>query len=353
MPASYAAHRAQLQSLLQAWGMKEAFAVRTAEVMAWSDLHGIDSHGISMIPAYYERHLSGRVNMRAEPSMSRQTPVSALVDGGGGLGHQPSRQAMEAAIERAQAIGVGVVVVHNSAHFGACGFYAAMAAEAGLIGMVSTSASIVQVAPTGGAKARLGTDPWAFAAPGAPGEPFLLDMATTTVAAGRVRNKANEGLPAPPGWLLTADGLPSTNPLEVQQGGFLTSLGGSAEGSSYKGYGLAAMVNILSSCLSGATLVTDPAHCKKPQGMDIGHFFLALRPTLFREPGAFEADVATFTSALRTTPPVDAAVPVLVAGDKERRIAAQRMQAGIPVGPGLLRDVRRIADASRVAWLLD
>ena len=108
MPASYAAHRAQLQSLLQAWGMKEAFAVRTAEVMAWSDLHGIDSHGISMVPAYYERHLSGRVNMRAEPSMSRQTPVSALVDGGGGLGHEPSRQAMEAAIERAQAIATQV-----------------------------------------------------------------------------------------------------------------------------------------------------------------------------------------------------------------------------------------------------
>ena len=197
-----------------------------------------------------------------------------------------------------------------------------------MIGMVATSASLVQVAPAGGAQARLGTDPWAFAAPGRPGEPFLLDMATTTVAAGRVRNKANEGLPAPPGWLLTRDGLPSTDPLEAaQHGGFLTSLGGTPEGSSHKGYGLAMMVNILGSCLSGATLVTDPQHTRGPAGMDIGHFFLALSPALFRGPGAFEADVATFTSALRTTPPVDAAVPVLVAGDKERRIAAQRMQA--------------------------
>lgn len=352
MPAPYAAHRAQIESLLLAWGMPGPFASRTAEVMAWSDLHGIDSHGISMIPPYHERHLNGRVDMRAEPRITLETPVSALMDGGGGLGHEPSRQAMEAAIARAQAIGVGIVTVHNSSHFGACGFYAAMAAEAGLIGMVATSASIVQVAPTGGAEARLGTDPWAFAAPGAPGEPFLLDMATTTVAAGRIRNKANEGLPTPPGWLLTKDGLPSTDPLEVRHGGYLTSLGGSLEGSSYKGYGLAAMVNILSSCLSGATLVTDPEHGLKPQGMDIGHFFLALRPTLFQAPGAFEAQVATFTASLRATKPIDPAAPVMVAGDRERRIAAERMRDGIPVGPGLLAEIRRIGDTSGVPWLL-
>ena len=352
MPASYAAHRAQLASILAAWGMPAAFAERTAEVMSWADLHGIDSHGISMLPIYHERHLSGRVNMRAQPRTLRETPVSALLDGDGGLGHEPSRQAMEAAIAKAQAIGMAAVCVRNSSHFGACGFYAKMAADAGLIGMVATSASIVQVAPTGGAEAQLGTDPWAFAAPGREGEPFVLDMATTTVAAGRIRNKANEGLPAPPGWLLTRDGLPSTDPLEVQKGGFLTSLGGSAVGSSYKGYGLAVMVNILSSCLSGATLITDPMHTKKPAGLDIGHFFLALSPALFREDGAFEADVATLCDTLRATRPVDAAHPVMVAGDPERRNAARRMEGGIPVGRNLLAQVRQIAAESNVPWLL-
>ena len=353
MPASYAAHRAQLQSILAAWGMQAAFAERTAEVMSWADLHGIDSHGISMLPAYYERHRSGRVNMRAQPRVLRETPVSALVDGDGGLGHEPSRQAMETAIAKAQLVGMAAVCVRNSSHFGACGFYAKMAADAGLIGMVATSASIVQVAPTGGTEARLGTDPWAFAAPGRNGEPFVLDMATTTVAAGRIRNKANENLPAPPGWLLTRDGLPSTDPLEaVQKGGFLTSLGGSAEGSSYKGYGLAVMVNILSSCLSGATLITDPMHAKKPAGMDIGHFFLALSPTLFREEGAFQADVTTLCDTLRATRPVDPTQPVMVAGDPERRNAARRMEHGIPVGRNLLTQIERIAEASGVPWLL-
>lgn len=353
MPASYAAHRAQLEAMLTAWGMPARFAERTAEVMSWADLHGIDSHGISMIPAYFERHQSGRVNMRAQPRTLRETPVSALIDGDGGLGHEPARQAMELAITKARDAGVGIVCVRNSSHFGACGFYAEMAADAGLIGMVATSASIVQVAPAGGAEARLGTDPWAFAAPGRDGEPFILDMATTTVAAGRIRNKANENLPAPPGWLLTKDGLPSTDPLEAaQKGGFLTSLGGSLEGSSYKGYGLAVMVNILASCLSGATLVTDPMHAKKPQGMDLGHFCLALSPNLFRDEGAFEADVATLCDALRATRPVDPARPVMVAGDPERRHAARRAIDGIPVGRNLLAQIKQIAAESNVTWLL-
>ena len=354
MPASYAQHRAQLEALLTAWGMQGPFAHRTAEVMSWADLHGVDSHGISMIPAYYERQKSGKVRMEAAPQVERETPVSALIDADGGLGHEPSRQAMELAIAKAATIGVGIVTVRNSSHFGACGFYARMAADAGMIGMVATSASGIQVAPTGGKQARLGTDPWAFSAPSARGTPFLLDMATTTVAAGRIRNKANENLPAPPGWLLTSEGLPSTDPLEaVEKGGFLTSLGGTPESSSYKGYGLSAMVNILSSCLSGASLITSPTHTTNPKTFDIGHFFLALSPTLFRAQADFEADVATFCDALRGTAPTDPATPVMVAGDKEFRTAARRLHDGIPVGPGLLAKIKQIAVESNVAWLLE
>ncbi len=319
-PASYATHRKQLELILGAWGMPDAAAVSTAEIMSWADLHGIDTHGISMVPPYDERRRGGKIDMRATPSVARETPVSALIDGGGGLGH---------------------------------GFYALMAVEAGLIGMVTTSASGIQVAPTFGAQARFGTDPIAFAAPGRPGEPFLLDMATTTVAAGKIRNKANENLPTPLGWLVTSDGKPSTDPREVSKGGFMTPLGGTPEGSSHKGYGLSAMVNILSSALSGATMVTDPMHTKKPGTMDIGHFLLALDPGLFRDASDFRADVAAFCDALRTTKPADVGRPVLVAGDPERRTAQQRRQTGIPVGPNLLAKVREVALASGAEWIMD
>ena len=190
MSAPYEVHRRQIAGFLTAFGMPAENAESTAEIMAWADLHGIDSHGISMIPTYAARAADGKMRMRAEPRIVKETPVSALVDGDGGLGHVTSRLAMNTAIAKAQTIGIGIGVaaVRNSAHFGACGFYAKMAADAGLIGLVTTSASGIQVAPTGGAQARLGTDPIAFAAPGRDGEPFLLDMATTTVAAGRIRN---------------------------------------------------------------------------------------------------------------------------------------------------------------------
>jgi LDH2 family malate/lactate/ureidoglycolate dehydrogenase len=179
-------------------------------------------------------------------------------------------------------------------------------------------------------------------------------MATTTVAAGRIRNKANEGLPTPPGWVLNKEGRPSTDPLEAREkGGFLTSLGGSPENSSYKGYGLAAMVNILASCLSGTTLITDPQHTKKPQGMDIGHFFMAIDPGLFRDRDEFQGDVARFCDDLRATTPVDPSQPVMVAGDPQWNNAAKRMAEGIPIGPGLLNQVRQIAQASAAPWLLD
>src|SRR5262249_24361683 len=259
-----------------------------------------------MIPRYDTLRRDGRVRMDTRPRIVSETPVSAVVDGGGGLGHVPAHFAMSTAITKAEAAGMAATVVRASAHFGAAGVYTLMAADAGLVGVACTSPPGLQAAPAFGKKARLGTDPWSFAAPSADGAPILLDMATTTVAAGRIRIKANEKLPAPDGWLLDSEGRPSNDPLVAKQkGGFLTSLGGSPENSSYKGYGLAVMVNILASCLSGSTLITDPEHTKKPIGQDIGHFFMAIDPAIFRSAGDFEADVSTLLGALRGTPPVD------------------------------------------------
>ena len=164
----------------------------------------------------------------------------------------------------------------------------------------------------------------------------------------------NEGQPMPVGWGLDGAGQSTTDPLNVtQRGGSMTPLGGTREGSSYKGYGLSAMVNILSSCLSGATLITDPMHTKKPQGFEHGHFFLALDPRLFRDEGAFEEDVAAFCASLRASRPAEDGVPVLVAGDPQWEIAEKRSREGIPIGPGLRAKLRKVAADAGVAWTLD
>ncbi len=348
----FATHLAQMEAILASWGMPGPQAKETAEILGYADLHGIDSHGMSMLPPYDVWRREGRLDLAAVPSVVKQSPVSALVDGGGGLGHVPGAFAMRLAVAKAKQVGLAAVVVRNTAHFGACGYYGLIAAEAGLIGMVSTSASGVRVPPTGGAAARLGTDPWCFAAPGEPGRPFLLDMATTTVAFGRVRNKANEGLGAPSGWVLDASGRPSTDPNDVvEHGGFLTSLGGTPENSSHKGYGLAMMADILSAGLAGESFPSEPMHAKGER-VGLAHFFLAMDPGLFREGDDFRADVQRFCDSMRETPPLDAARPVLVAGDPERATAARRCVEGVPVGDGLRAQIRHLAEQSGAAWLL-
>jgi LDH2 family malate/lactate/ureidoglycolate dehydrogenase len=228
-----------------------------------------------------------------------------------------------------------------------------MASDAGLIGMVTSTTSNRVVAPAGGKEARLGTEPIAFSAPGQDGDSFLLDMATTTAASGKIRNRFNEGLPTPLGWLVTKEGLPSTDPLEaVANGGFLTPLGGTAEGSYHKGYGLAVMVDILGGCLSGATLITSPMHMKQPYGQDIGHFFMAIDPGLFRDPDDFRADLTSLCTTLRATQPMHPSQPVMTAGDPERQMAEERMAGGIPVGSGLLEKIRAIAAEHSAPWML-
>jgi LDH2 family malate/lactate/ureidoglycolate dehydrogenase len=343
-------HLQQAAAILRSWGMTPETADQTAKVLGWADLRGVESHGIAMLVEYNERRQTRPINMKATPQIVRQTPVSALVDGDGGLGHVPASFAMALAVEKAKASGVGIVSVRNSGHFGALGCFTSMAAEADLIGMAATSVFGIRVPPTGGAAARFGTDPWSFAAPGTDGEPFLLDMATTTVASGKVRNKMVEKQLMPPGWGFDKAGQPTLDPSEVMQGGFLAPLGGTREGASHKGYGLAAMVNILASCLSGSTLITDPMHSKQPKGLDVGHFFMAFDPGLFRDIGDFRADVARFCNDLRATPPSDPEVPVLVAGDPERAVKAVREKTGIPIGPGLLRRLREIADQNGADW---
>src|ERR1700730_10402586 len=193
MPAPYEQHSSQLKVILLALGMPEDNAKATADILSWADLHGVDSHGISMLPGYDRLRRSGRADMKARPRIIKETPVSALVDGDGGLGHVPARFALQVAIDKAKKSGMAITAVRNSAHFGATGYYTLMAAKEGLIGMACTGASSIQVAPTFGKEAKLGTDPWSFAAPTTDGRPFLLDMATTTVAAGRIPTKAKEG----------------------------------------------------------------------------------------------------------------------------------------------------------------
>ena len=345
--------RDQIAACLAAFGMPAENVAITANVMVDADTRGIDTHGVSCIPNYYLRWQNNMITMDAAVTVVRDGPVTALLDAGGGLGYVPAVRAMTMAIEKAKAHGLAAVSVANSAHYGAAGYYTRMAAHEGLIGFATTNTSGGRVVPTFAAEGRLGTNPIAFAAPARRHPAFDLDMATSTVASGKIRNKAVEGLPLPLGWAVDKDGRPTTDSSTYWEGTLMTPLGGTPENASYKGYGLAAMVEILSAALCGASLVTSGNHGKRtPGSMEIGHFFLAIDPTAFRPAGAFEDTVDELIDSLHATDPADPAQPVMVAGEPQLRIAAEREKSGIPIPPGLRERIAELAEETGAAFLL-
>jgi LDH2 family malate/lactate/ureidoglycolate dehydrogenase len=354
--------RRQITAVLEAWGMDAATIRTTAEVMIETDLAGVDSHGISMLMDYDNSRIKGRLNLKATPKIVRQNPVTALVDADAGLGHPAAVMGMELAIAKAKAMSAGVVSVFNSHHFGAAGYYATMAAKEGLVGMVTSATRSINTVPTRGSIPVLGTNPIAFAAPGKRNRPFLLDMATSSTAANKVKVYELNGKPVPAGWVLDGKGNPVTNATLAMDtlfnrkehgGGGLTPLGGTPELASHKGYGLAMMVHILGGVLSGASFSPIRNRTQEPQDPDnLGHFFMAIDPDAFREPGEFEDDLDEVIDILHATPAVDPAKPVLVAGDPEATTRAERLRDGVPIPQSLADQLRAVCERCGAPFLL-
>lgn len=351
--------RAQILAILVAWGMPEDLAAETAGVMADTDLAGVDSHGIGMLHSYETMRQAGQVKLDARPRIERDSGAVALVDAGAGLGHPAAIFAMRQAIQRAKKYGIGAVAVRNSHHFGAAGWYVKLAAQEGCLGLVTSGTRTMAMVPPFGAMPVLGTNPIAFAAPGHAQPPVVLDMATTTTAANKVRAKALRNKPIPSGWVVDGAGQPITDGAEAvaqlfqKPEGGLSPLGGTPEMGSHKGYGLGLMAHILGATLSGAGFSAIKVKTQRPEDPhDIGHFMLAIDPTAFRPPGAFEQDLDAAVEVLRATPPADPAQPVLLPGDPERAEEAERGALGIPIPPGLEAQIRAIAERAGVPYLL-
>ena len=254
---------------------------------------------------------------------------------------------------------MAVVTVFNSHHFGAAGCYSRIAAERGVIGMVTASTRGVTMVPTFAAEPVMGTNPLAFAAPARRNPPFQLDMATTTVAAGKVKVYKLNHHPVPTGWVVDGKGLAVTDAeqafsyvFERPEGG-ITPLGGPREGGGHKGYGLAVMVHILGGALSGASFSPIRNRTQKPSDPhNIGHFFMAIDPRAFRAEGAFEDDLDQVIDVLHGAKRADPAQPVLVAGDPEMATRAERLRDGVPVPDDLMEQLRSVATSASVPFVL-
>jgi LDH2 family malate/lactate/ureidoglycolate dehydrogenase len=325
----------------------------TADHIVRTDLRGVDSHGVGLLPKYHDWVRAGHIVPGAEPAIVRDDGPTGLVDGNQGWGHHVATVAMEQAIAKARAHGVGLVAVRNSNHYGAAAGYSMMALAHDMIGLSLTNVARPIVVPTHGRRAMLGTNPISVAAPAGDEPPFVLDMATSTVAIGKLRVAARLGRRIPEGWALSASGVPTTDPAVAFAARLLTPLGGTPEAGSHKGYGLALMVDILAGVLAGA--VHSDTGERRPAATpraDVGHLLGAVDIGRFRPLAEFKADMDDLVRSLKTSPLADGATRIWVAGEPERECEARRRRDGIPLPGPLLDELAALAAGLGIPFTL-
>ncbi|WP_425392527.1 Ldh family oxidoreductase [Ekhidna sp.] len=331
-------------------GCPEDEAKQAADVLVSADLRGVDSHGVARLSGYIRLHEKERLNSTPDIKIVHETPSTAVVDGDLGLGLVVGPHAMKIAIEKAKNVGSGWVSVKNSNHYGIAGYHAMMALEADCIGISLTNASPL-VSPTFSKERLLGTNPISIAIPTKNQPPFVLDMATTTAANGKLEVLQRKGQDAPEGWLQDKEGHITTDAKGLMKGGSMRPLGGDREHGSHKGYALGAVVDILSAVLSGANYgpwvppfvaFIDPA--PNPVGEGLGHFFGAMRIDAFRDGEEFKSHMDNWIERFRASETVNPEEKVLIPGDPEREMTADRLKNGIDLLDPVVEDLNELGE---------
>ncbi|RKX91394.1 MAG: Ldh family oxidoreductase [Spirochaetes bacterium] len=335
-----------MKDALKGVGIPEKDAEIISEVLITSDKRGIDSHGIGRLkPIYIDRIDAGIMNPVTEITVVRDRKTTAVLDGNNGLGHVVSKTAMQMAIDKAKAHGMGMVAVRNSTHYGIAGYYALMAIENGMIGMTGTNAR-PSIAPTFGVENMLGTNPLTIGFPTDEAFPFVLDCATSVSQRGKIEVYGRAGKDVPPGWVIGEDGKTRTDTQQIlvdltKGKAALAPLGGLGEETGgYKGYGYAAIVEVLSAALQGGS------YLKALNGFDkegnripypLGHFFIAIDPEEFLGLDEFKRTAGNIMRDLRNSKKAPGQDRIYTAGEKEWVAWQYRKEHGCPV-PKTLRD---------------
>jgi L-2-hydroxycarboxylate dehydrogenase (NAD+) len=315
-----------------------------ADVLVTADLRGVESHGVARLHHYLAHLRQGLVAAETRPRVVHELPAALTIDASNGLGLVAAYHAMQAAIARAAQYGSAAVAVRHSNHFGIAGYYAMLALPHDMIGLAMSNAS-PNVVPFGGRQPMLGTNPIAWAIPCGTEPAIVMDMATSGISYGKLELALRTGAAIPLGWALGEDGQPTADAGEASRARRILPLGGLAEGTGYKGYALSTVVEALCHALAGAAMSLNimAVQGRDTQSSNIGHFFAAYRIDAFRELGEFKQDMDELVRTLRSCPPQEGIARVLVPGEKEYQIAAQRSRAGIPLHDNVVHTLRSIA----------
>lgn len=332
-----------MKEALQAMGVPPEEARIVADVLITSDLWGVRSHGVAHLKMYHERMKAGLQLPVTRISVVKETPGTAVVDGGNGMGMVVGHHAMQLAIQKARQVGVGAVAVRNSSHYGVAGYYSLMAVEQGMVGISMTNAH-PSTAPTFGTKPMLGTNPIAVAAPTDEPFPFMFDAATSIVPRGRIEVAARAGKPIPAGWVIGADGQAVTETGDLitkmnEGSAAILPVGGLGElMGGHKGYGLSTLVEIFSAAFQNGTYLwglTDTDEQGHSQFLRIGHFFLAIDIEHFVPLEQFQHIAGSIARDLRGSSRAPGQERIYTAGEKEFYSTQKVNAEGVEITPGV------------------
>ena len=315
-------------------GINKQDTTLLTDTMIEANLQGVDTHGITrLLPAYVNRIRTGLMLPATKVTILREKASTALINCNNGIGQVASDFAMNMAIEKAKTTGTAFVATTHSNHYGAAAYWAVKALKQGMIGFSATNGP-ASVAPTGGIRPMLGPNPFAVAIPAKDEHPFVLDLATSVVARGRIRLYAMQNKPLEPGWAFDKMGRPTTDPREALQG-LLVPIGG------YKGYGIALAIDLMSGVMTGSKY---GAHFPNPleHPTDVGSLFGAISIDSFMDLPEFTASVDTAIREIKNCAKAEGVKRIYVPGEIEMEIRTVRLANGIPIPPVVIREFENL-----------
>jgi len=334
------------EQLLTAGGADSHEAQIVADSLVESNLRGHDSHGVMRIPFYVQRMRDGVLQSGQRLKVEKETEATLVCDGGWGFGQVLSRALTQRLIEKAVTSGVVCGTLRRSAHMGRLGEYAEMAASNGMVSIIcaNTHGAAQRVAPVGGKRPRLGTNPLCMGMPGGAQGPFILDFGTSATAEGKVRVKKIAGQSVPDGWILDPDGQPTNDPHQLygDPPGTILPMGGDQ---AYKGFGLSFLIEMLCGGLTGGQC----AFPSPPPPIGNCTVLLVINPALFGGVDHIEQEIRSLEDYVRGVPLVDGVDRVTLPGDPERHVAEQRRREGIPIDTGNWQALMTLAAETGVA----
>jgi len=317
-------------------GMPAADARLVADTLVQADLWGHQSHGVLRLGWYLDRIRNKVMNPVTQPEVVVDAGAIMMIDGHDGVGHVLTMLATREAVRRARARGIAAVAVRNSNHFGTCMYYTLTGAREGCVTLLTSNGGPA-MAPWGGRRKIIGTNPWSVAAPAGSRAPFVVDMANTGVARGKIYLARNRRLPIPLGWAINAAGEPTTDPQEAIDGIILPM-------AEHKGYAIAAMVDMLSGVLTGSGFLS-AVHSpyKTAEKSNCGHLMIALDIAAFQPLAQFNARMEQFVAEIKSVPLAKGFDEVFYPGEIEANNNLRNRTEGIQLPEDTLADLRRIA----------